>query len=764
MRLLLHTDSPLLYSGLARCGRELAKRFYEKTILNAQSGVEKQFELYYAGWHYSNKHYNLPYFLYPLQKGSEDEHKQFSDILSDCSPDIILSIGDIWDFHRVYNVVREYKENNSSAKWIVWLTIDGEHLHPAWKEVLNYADDVNVFSYFGQRELLKFSGIKANMIYPGVDGNVFRKIDSKIKENTLPFNLESSFLIIDVNQNTDRKNIPIMLEAFRDFAKDKDDVFLLLITDPHDPFGYDLWGFVNDLDIRKKVAITKEAGPVKGMTDAQLNLIYNLASVSVNTSIGEGLSLPTIEAMAVGTPVLGTDYAAMSELIDQGGGAKLKVAGYLYGFSGVKRALVSRDDIVVQLNSLYEDFKGDRKVKEYISQKSRRFANMLTWDKTAYYLMQRIESVSQEKKYDFVRESVKIKEINPLVVIPSWKTNCGIAEYTKSLVDSFQNKNQNVDVFSSYTYKEIPKIIEERGHNLVHIQHEYSFFKSKDELNKLLEKLREMRIKIILTLHTFVPGMLSYNSVLLTWLDSLIVHSEMFKVKIEEQLNKTGNIQSFKNCSIDVIPMGCGDKHNLIPEIVEETKHNLGIDRRHPIIGSFGFLRDQKGFYDFLLCVKELRKEYPNILALLVCPKHEFGSKTYDDAFFNFVERQGLSDCTLMIREYLLEKKLLDVLQCADLFVLNYHDSPIGGGISAAVKTLFRVQRPIIVNDSIAFCDLKDEVMKIVSVNYGSLIDPIRKVLSDKKLSDDLVISANRYIESNNWEKTAQRHLDLYSR
>ena len=181
----------------------------------------------------------------------------------------------------------------------------------------------------------------------------------------------------------------------------------------------------------------------------------------------------------------------------------------------------------------------------------------------------------------------------------------------------------------------------------------------------------------------------------------------------------------------------------------------------HLFVGS---LVVEKGFQDFLLGVKALEKEYPDVLALLVCPKHEFGSKVYDEAFFNFVERQGLSDRVLIIREYLSEEKLLNVLQCADLFVLNYQDSPMGGGISAAVKTLFRVQRPIIVNDTIAFLDLNDEVLKIKSLGWQSLVEPIRTVLSNKALSEKLVRASNKYVESNSWDVIAQKHLDLYNK
>ncbi len=764
-KLLIHTDSPTLQSGLARCGRELAKRFYEKKHINIQGKEERDFEISYAAWHYSNKRYDFPYFLYPLSKADGDEPKQFRTILTDSLPDVIFSIGDLWNFQPIYEVIREYKENKPDAKWILWLTVDGEHLHPSWKQILDYADDVNVFSNFARNEINLYSGIQANIVYPGVDRDVFHPIKTNIKDNSLPFNIGQTFMVLNVNQNTDRKNIPLTLEGFRDFAKDKEDVFMMLVTDPEDPHGYDLWDFIKSMGLNKKVAITREAGPLRGMSDAKLNLMYNLASVSINTSIGEGLSLPTLEAMAVGTPVLATDYAAVPELINQGGGIKLKTVGHMYGFNGIRRALVSKEDVTAQLNVMYQDYKTDKKLKNWISEKSQRFASMLTWDRTANIFFKRIDLVSQKKQFNFVRERVKIKEINPLIVIPSWGTHCGIAEYTKSLFDAIRLRGQHVVAIGTNKYEDIIKVVEDGKYSLVHLQHEFSFFKDKEALSKILKKLNEMQVKTVLTMHSLVPGLVSHNESILTNVDELIVHADMFKQTLEKRFIENTNIYLPQTCNVEVIPMGVGSLHEYDVDKVNEAKKQLNISEKAPTIGSFGFLRDQKGYQNLLLAVKLMKIENPNILALLVCPPHEFGSRTYDEAFFNFIERQGLTDNVLIIREYLEEEKLLDVLQCADVFVLNYQDGPSGGGISAAVKTLFRTQRPIIVNDGIAFTDLtKGEVLKIKSVAPSSLIEPIKEVLSNKELAENLVKNANKYIENNNWECVAQKHLDLYAK
>lgn len=765
-RILIHTDTPCLFSGLARCGRELAKRFFEATEIIDNKEVKK-FEIAYAGWHHQLKPNDFPFFIYPLGKGVKHEEREFNEVLDDFKPNIILSIGDIWNFSKTADVIRVQKEKNKNLKWVLWLTVDGGNWHSSWKSILNFADEIFVFSDFGRDEVKNLVGFEPKVVYPGVNSDIFKKIDVdfKAKNVNLPFNLKDTFIVLNVNQNTDRKNIPLTIEAFRDFAKDKDDVFLLLVTNPEDPYGFDLWDLIEKFNIKKKVAITKETGPVKGMPDEKLNLIYNIASVLVNTSIGEGFSLPTLEGMSIGLPVIATDYASIPELIEKGAGAKINVAAYIYGYNGIRRAIASKADLISKLEYLYKDYKADKSIKKDFFERSTKFAKSLTWDKTAeafFDSFEILDRVKEEKDISFVKTNVKISDVKPLIVIPSWGKNCGIAEYTKSLLEAMKDLKQSSAVFGSYLYDEIPNLIKTNGYNICHIQHEFSFFKNNDEFKQLLKNLKDLKIKTILTMHSLVPRLKAENEVMLTYFDNIIVHCAAFKEILEE-----GFKENRDECSanIDIVEMGCGDLYEINEDKIKEVKQNLDISNRYPIIGSFGFLREQKGYHDLLLAVKELKNTYKDILLLIVAPHHEFGSQMYDNTFFNFITKHKLEKNVLIIREYLKEEKLLAVLQCADMFVLNYIDSPIGGGISAAIKTLFRVQKPILVREGIAFTDLvRGEVLKIRDIEISALVKAIDVLIKDKEMGKTLVKNANEFVLRNNWKNVAQKHIELYCR
>ena len=101
-------------------------------------------------------------------------------------------------------------------------------------------------------------------------------------------------------------------------------------------------------------------------------------------------------------------------------------------------------------------------------------------------------------------------------------------------------------------------------------------------------------------------------------------------------------------------------------------------------------------------------------MLFLYCPPHEFGSKRYDENFFSWIDRIEMQNDVLLVRDYSADEKMLHCLQAAHFFILNYKDLTVGGGISAAVKTLMRTKRPIIVSESSMFSDLvRGEVLKI---------------------------------------------------
>src|SRR5205085_5733765 len=100
-------------------------------------------------------------------------------------------------------------------------------------------------------------------------------------------------------RNHPRKQLPRLLEIFRRFAADKDDVLLHLHCDPDDPaayspqYCYDLRSEIAELGLSSKVRLTPGMSMFKGLLVADLVQLYQAADVHLQASVEGGIGLPS---------------------------------------------------------------------------------------------------------------------------------------------------------------------------------------------------------------------------------------------------------------------------------------------------------------------------------------------------------------------------------------------------------------------------------------------------------------------------------------
>lgn len=114
-----------------------------------------------------------------------------------------------------------------------------------------------------------------------------------------------------VGKMTGRRNLPVLIEAYALF-KQKSGLPHKLVLIGVNPRNVDIAGLVTKLGIQNEVI---HPGYV---SDEDLNLVYNGASALVMPSVYETVSLPVMEAQAVGAAVICIDTAGMRELTGDG--------------------------------------------------------------------------------------------------------------------------------------------------------------------------------------------------------------------------------------------------------------------------------------------------------------------------------------------------------------------------------------------------------------------------------------------------------------
>jgi len=155
--------------------------------------------------------------------------------------------------------------------------------------------DILTYTEFAKKEILKINpNLKVHSVYHGVDkSNFFHVDDAKMKVG-----LKNQVVVGTVNTNTPRKRLDLFLRGFAKFASGKDDARCLIHAASADE-TFKLKVIAQDYGILDKTILSNTHKSFK-----DINILYNMMDVNVNTSVGEGFGLSLVEGAACGVPVL----------------------------------------------------------------------------------------------------------------------------------------------------------------------------------------------------------------------------------------------------------------------------------------------------------------------------------------------------------------------------------------------------------------------------------------------------------------------------
>ncbi len=118
-------------------------------------------------------------------------------------------------------------------------------------------------------------------------------------------------LVTTASADVAMKGLKFLLEALAKLRTERDDVHLIVI-------GKRKPGGASDATI-KRLGLEDHVEFVTGVSEQRIIELYSEAEMAVVPSLYEGFSLPAIEAMACGTPLVGTTGGAIPEVIGKDG-------------------------------------------------------------------------------------------------------------------------------------------------------------------------------------------------------------------------------------------------------------------------------------------------------------------------------------------------------------------------------------------------------------------------------------------------------------
>lgn len=190
--------------------------------------------------------------------------------------------------------------------------VKDKRYHPYALEGAKKAQKIITISKQVHAEVQELYGVadsQCDLIMNGYDENLFMiKPDLNTEEVLRSFNIErtSKHLVSFAGKLTHFKGIDVLLKAAKHYEKELDDVMTLIAGNGE---LYDeLTGLKNELGL-------KNVHFLGHVTQKQLVDLYNIADVSTVPSRTEPFGLVAIEALACGTPVVGTNQGGLPDFI-----------------------------------------------------------------------------------------------------------------------------------------------------------------------------------------------------------------------------------------------------------------------------------------------------------------------------------------------------------------------------------------------------------------------------------------------------------------
>lgn len=152
----------------------------------------------------------------------------------------------------------------------------------------------------------------------GINAKYFHPLDKEngqfnIFKNQLFKGKKPKFAVLYNNRNIRRKMTSDLILAFKlflDTLQDKEDVYLVMHTQPVDENGTDLYAVIEALcpEYSSNIIFTNSR-----FDPPQMNMLYNCCDVTVNIGSNEGWGLSSTESMMAGTPIINNTTGGLQD-------------------------------------------------------------------------------------------------------------------------------------------------------------------------------------------------------------------------------------------------------------------------------------------------------------------------------------------------------------------------------------------------------------------------------------------------------------------
>jgi glycosyltransferase involved in cell wall biosynthesis len=361
---------------------------------------------------------------------------------------------------------------------------------------------------------------------------------------------------------------------------------------------------------------------------------------------------------------------------------------------------------------------------------------------------------------------------------------CGIATFTKDVVDSFDRrfgtKSEVIAIdepggeVRSYppevaarlreqdreSYIDIAAMVDAHPARLLNIQHEYGLFGGEDG-EWLIDALEHITKPIVMSLHTVLPDPPPHHREVARRLCDLSTAIVVLSRTGKDILVERYGIDEEK---IHVI-------HHGVPDVpfcdTDGPKASFGVGQR-TVISTFGLINRGKGLEYAIEAMRQIVRRYPEVLYLILGETHPTvrrnEGESYRESLHALIRRYDLENNIKLVDRYLEFDELVAYLAATDIYLTPYLNPTqiVSGTLAyavgcgkAIVSTPYLYAQELLAHQRGLLCAFRDA---------DSIVENVLKLLDDPGLRRSIERRAYRFGRQMTWPRVAAEYGALFSR
>lgn len=208
----------------------------------------------------------------------------------------------------------------------------------------------------------------------------------------------------------------------------------------------------------------------------------------------------------------------------------------------------------------------------------------------------------------------------------------------------------------------------------------------------------------------------------------------------------------------ETIFMGLSKLSNLTRAEID-TYEDLYEIEGSPVILTVGEIKHRKGQLDTLKAVNLLKREYPDILYIMVGSK----DKNYVSKIEQYAKQQGLEKNVRIISDALSDKSLSYFYSSCDIFALNSNnDGRHFEGFGLVLLEAAQFGKPVVGSKNCGIEDAIEDDFNGYYTEQGNPEDIARKIKKALNQKDVLGKNSLEFSKKFSWEKTVNKYIEFY--